>query len=113
MPGGDLRHPIPDLTEYITEGQIFLSQELSVRGIYPPVNVLPSLSRLMKAGIGEGKTREDHRYVADQLYDAYSRGVRARDLARIIGEVGLSERMKRFLKFAEEFESNFVNQDPY
>ncbi|RLE91751.1 MAG: V-type ATP synthase subunit B, partial [Thermoprotei archaeon] len=113
MPGGDLRHPIPDLTGYITEGQIFLSQELSVRGIYPPVNVLPSLSRLMKAGIGEGKTREDHRYVADQLYDAYSRGVRARDLARIIGEVGLSERMKRFLKFAEEFESNFVNQDPY
>jgi len=113
MPGGDLRHPIPDLTGYITEGQIFLSQELSVRGIYPPVNVLPSLSRLMKAGIGKGKTREDHRYVADQLYDAYSRGVRARDLARIIGEVGLSERMKRFLKFAEEFESNFVNQDPY
>lgn len=113
MPGGDLRHPIPDLTGYITEGQIFLSQELSVRGIYPPVNVLPSLSRLMKAGIGEGKTREDHRYVADQLYDAYSRGVRARDLARIIGEVGLSDRMKRFLKFAEEFESNFVNQDPY
>lgn len=113
MPGGDLRHPIPDLTGYITEGQIFLSQELSVRGIYPPVNVLPSLSRLMKAGIGEGKTREDHRYVADQLYDAYSRGVRARDLARIIGEVGLSDRMKRFLKFAEKFESDFVNQGPY
>ncbi|RLE62865.1 MAG: V-type ATP synthase subunit B [Thermoprotei archaeon] len=113
MPGGDLRHPIPDLTGYITEGQIFLSQELYARGIYPPVNVLPSLSRLMKAGIGEGRTREDHRYVADQLYDAYSRGVKARDLARIIGEVGLSERMKRFLKFAEEFEAKFVSQGPY
>ena len=112
MPGGDLRHPIPDLTGYITEGQIFLSQELHTRGIYPPVNVLPSLSRLMKAGIGRGKTREDHRYVADQLYDAYSRGVKARDLARIIGEVGLSERMRRFLKFADEFEKVFVNQNP-
>ena len=113
MPGGDLRHPIPDLTGYITEGQIFLSQELNAQGIYPPVNVLPSLSRLMKAGIGKGKTREDHRYVADQLYDAYSRGVKARDLARIIGEVGLSERMRRFLKFAQEFENKFVSQDPY
>ncbi|WP_225876055.1 V-type ATP synthase subunit B [Infirmifilum lucidum] len=113
MPGGDLRHPIPDLTGYITEGQIFLSQELYAQGIYPPVNVLPSLSRLMKAGIGEGKTREDHRYLADQLYDAYSRGVRARDLARIIGEIGLSEKMRRFLKFAEEFENYFVNQSFY
>ncbi len=113
MPGGDLRHPIPDLTGYITEGQIFLSRELNAQGIYPPVNVLPSLSRLMKSGIGEGKTREDHKYVADQLYDAYSRGVKARDLARIIGEVGLSKRMRNFLRFAEEFERKFVNQDFY
>jgi V/A-type H+-transporting ATPase subunit B len=113
MPGGDLRHPIPDLTGYITEGQIFLSQELYSQGIYPPVNILPSLSRLMKAGIGPGKTREDHRYLADQLYDAYSRGVKARDLARVIGEIGLSERMRRYLRFAEEFESKFVNQGLY
>ena len=113
MPGGDLRHPIPDLTGYITEGQIFLSRELNAQGIYPPVNVLPSLSRLMKSGIGKGKTREDHRYVADQLYDAYSRGVKAWDLARIIGEVGLSKRMRNFLRFAEEFERKFVNQGFY
>uniref|UniRef100_A0A7C4B9T9 A-type ATP synthase subunit B n=1 Tax=Thermofilum pendens TaxID=2269 RepID=A0A7C4B9T9_THEPE len=113
MPGGDLRHPIPDLTGYITEGQIFLSQELYSQGIYPPVNILPSLSRLMKAGVGPGKTREDHRYLADQLYDAYSRGVKARDLARVIGEIGLSERMRRYLKFAEEFENKFVNQGFY
>jgi V/A-type H+-transporting ATPase subunit B len=113
MPGGDLRHPIPDLTGYITEGQIFLSQELYSQGVYPPVNILPSLSRLMKAGIGPGKTREDHRYLADQLYDAYSRGVKARDLARVIGEIGLSERMRRYLRFAEEFESKFVNQGFY
>ncbi|MCC6004308.1 MAG: V-type ATP synthase subunit B [Thermofilum sp.] len=113
MPGGDLRHPIPDLTGYITEGQIFLAQELYAQGIYPPINVLPSLSRLMKSGIGPGKTREDHRYLADQLYDAYSRGVKARDLARIIGEVGLSERYRRYLKFAEEFENKFINQGFY
>lgn len=113
MPGGDLRHPIPDLTGYITEGQIILSQELHAKGIYPPINVLPSLSRLMKAGIGPGRTREDHRYVSDQLYDAYSRGVKARDLARIVGEIGLSERMRRYLKFADEFERKFLSQEPY
>ncbi len=113
MPGGDLRHPIPDLTGYITEGQIILSAELYAKGIYPPINVLPSLSRLMKAGIGPGLTREDHKYVSDQLYDAYSRGVRARDLARIVGEAGLSARMRSYLKFAEEFESKFLSQDPY
>lgn len=113
MPGGDLRHPIPDLTGYITEGQIILSAELYAKGIYPPINVLPSLSRLMKAGIGPGLTREDHKYVSDQLYDAYSRGVRARDLARIVGEAGLSARMRSYLKFAEEFENKFLSQDPY
>jgi V/A-type H+-transporting ATPase subunit B len=113
MPGGDLRHPIPDLTGYITEGQVILSQELHARGIYPPVNVLPSLSRLMKSGIGPGRTREDHPYVADQLYDAYSRGVRARDLARIVGEMNLSERMRMYLKFADAFESEFLSQGFY
>jgi len=113
MPGGDLRHPIPDLTGYITEGQIILSQELHAKGIYPPIDVLPSLSRLMKAGIGPGRTREDHRYVSDQLYDAYSRGVKARDLARIVGEIGLSERMRGYLKFADEFERKFLNQGVY
>jgi len=110
MPGGDLRHPIPDLTGYITEGQIILSQELYTRGIYPPINVLPSLSRLMRAGVGSGRTREDHSYVSDQLYDAYSRGVRARDLARIVGEIGLSARMRNYLKFADEFENRFLSQ---
>src|SRR5208337_1745622 len=91
MPGGDLQHPIPDLTGYITEGQIFLDRELFMRGIYPPINVLPCLSRLMRKGIGKGKTREDHGDVADQLYGAYARGRQARDLARIVGNVGLSE----------------------
>ncbi len=110
MPGGDIRHPIPDLTGYITEGQVFLDRDLYMRGIYPPINVLPSLSRLMRSGIGPTKTRDDHRDVADQLYDIYARGVRARDLARIVGEVGLGEREKRHLEFSESFEKRFVNQ---
>jgi len=113
MPGGDITHPVPDLTGYITEGQIFLSRELYARGIYPPINVLPSLSRLMKDGIGKGKTREDHPDVANQLYLAYSEGVKARALARIIGEIGLSPREKTYLKFADEFERKFVNQGIY
>ena len=111
MPGGDLHHPIPDLTGYITEGQIFLDRDLFARGIYPPINVLPSLSRLMRSGIGEGKTREDHRSVADQLYYFYSMGVKARDLSRIVGEMSLSETEVKYLKFAEAFESRFINQD--
>jgi len=113
MPGGDKRHPIPDLTGYITEGQIFLSKDLHSRGIYPPINVLPSLSRLMRSGIGHGKTRDDHKELSDQLYDAYSRGVKARDLARIVGETGLSDRERLFLKFADLFEKRFVNQGEY
>jgi len=113
MPGGDKRHPIPDLTGYITEGQIILSKELHSRGIYPPINVLPSLSRLMRSGIGPGKTRDDHKELSDQLYDAYSRGVKARDLARIVGETGLSDRERLFLKFADLFERRFVNQGEY
>jgi len=113
MPGGDKRHPIPDLTGYITEGQIILSKELDSRGIYPPINVLPSLSRLMRSGIGPGKTRDDHKELSDQLYDAYSRGIKARDLARIVGEMGLSDRERLYLKFADAFERRFINQGEY
>jgi V/A-type H+-transporting ATPase subunit B len=110
MPGGDIQHPIPDLTGYITEGQIFLDRELFMKGIYPPINVLPCLSRLMRKGIGKGKTREDHGDVADQLYGAYARGRQARDLARIVGEIGLSEEERLYLKFADEFETRFIRQ---
>jgi V/A-type H+/Na+-transporting ATPase subunit B len=113
MPGGDLQHPIPDLTGYITEGQIFLDRELFMRGIYPPINVLPCLSRLMRKGIGKGKTREDHGDVADQLYGAYARGRQARDLARIVGNVGLSEEERLYLKFADDFESQLVRQGEF
>jgi len=113
MPGGDITHPIPDLTGYITEGQLILSRELQLKGIYPPVNPLPSLSRLMKDGVGPGKTRDDHMEVSNQLYMAYAEGVRARDLSRIIGELGLSERERRYLKFADEFERRFINQGAY
>jgi len=113
MPGGDIQHPIPDLSGYITEGQIFLDRELYMKGIYPPINVLPCLSRLMRKGIGKGKTREDHGDVADQLYGAYARGRQARDLARIVGEVGLSEEEKLYLKFSDEFETGFIRQGEY
>jgi len=113
MPGGDIQHPIPDLSGYITEGQVFLDRELYMKGVYPPINVLPSLSRLMRKGIGKGKTREDHGDVADQLYGAYSRGRQARDLSRIVGEVGLSEDEKLYLKFADSFETQFINQGEY
>lgn len=110
MIGDDITHPIPDLTGYITEGQIVLSRELHRKGIYPPVDVLPSLSRLMNAGIGEGKTREDHKNVSDQLYANYAEGRDLRGLVAIVGEDALSERDKRLLKFADEFEDLFVRQ---
>ncbi|MBI2578368.1 MAG: V-type ATP synthase subunit B [Candidatus Aenigmarchaeota archaeon] len=110
MVGDDITHPIPDLTGYITEGQIVLSRELHRRGIYPPIDVLPSLSRLMNQGIGKGKTREDHRQVSDQLYAFYAEGRDLRSLASIVGEEALSERDKRLLAFAEQFELRFVNQ---
>ena len=113
MPGGDITHPVPDLTGYITEGQLILDRELAAKGIYPPMNVLRSLSRLMKDGIGKGKTREDHKYVADQLYVSYADGIRARGLERIVGREGLSERERRYLLFADEFERKFVNQGEY
>jgi len=112
MPDDDLTHPIPDLTGYITEGQIVLSRGLDRRGIDPPIDVLPSLSRLMNAGIGAGKTREDHRAVADQLYALVARGAELRRLASIIGESALTESDRRYLPFADEFERRFVGQGP-
>ena len=110
MPDDDITHPIPDLTGYITEGQLVLSRNLHRKGVYPPVDVLPSLSRLMNAGIGEGKTRADHRSVADQLYALYAEGRDLRRLVAIIGEAALSVDDRRVLDFAERFEEGFVGQ---
>jgi V/A-type H+-transporting ATPase subunit B len=110
MPEDDRTHPIPDLTGYITEGQVILSRELHRAGIYPPVNVSVSLSRLKDKGIGAGKTREDHAGVMNQLYAAYSRGKEAKELAVVLGEAALSETERRFLKFAEAFETRYVRQ---
>jgi V/A-type H+-transporting ATPase subunit B len=110
MPEDDKTHPIVDLTGYITEGQILLARELHRKGIYPPIDVLPSLSRLKDKGIGEGKTREDHADTMNQLYAAYARGKDAKELAAILGEAALSEDDKRFSKFADEFEMRYVNQ---
>ncbi|HET6716854.1 MAG TPA: V-type ATP synthase subunit B [Nitrososphaeraceae archaeon] len=110
MPADDITHPIPDLTGYITEGQIVLSRELNRLNIHPPVDVLTSLSRLMNQGIGNGRTREDHRNLADQLYATYAQGKDARALSAIVGEEALSETDKKFLKIANNFERKFVNQ---
>ena len=110
MPDDDITHPIPDLTGYITEGQLVLSRQLHRRGLYPPHDVLPSLSRLMNLGIGDGKTRGDHRGVADQLYSAYAQGRDLRRLVAIVGEEALSERDRKYLKFADDFEDRFVSQ---
>ncbi len=110
MPQDDITHPIPDLTGYITEGQIVLSRELHRKGIYPPVDVLPSLSRLMSGGIGPERTREDHSGVSDQLYSAYAEGRDLRDLMAVVGEEALTERDRKFLTFADEFEAKFITQ---
>lgn len=110
MPDDDITHPIPDLTGYITEGQFVLSRELHRKGIYPPVDVLPSLSRLMKGGIGAGKTREDHANVSDQMYSAYAEGRDLRDLVAVVGEEALTDKDKKFLEFADRFEKEFVAQ---
>jgi V/A-type H+-transporting ATPase subunit B len=110
MPEDDKTHPIPDLTGYITEGQIILSRELHRRGIYPPIDVLPSLSRLKEKGIGEGKTREDHSNLSNQLFSAYARGKEAKELAVILGETALTEEDKLFAAFSDEFEDRFVRQ---
>ncbi len=110
MPDDDITHPVPDLTGYITEGQIVLSRDLYRRGADPPIDVLPCLSRLMNLGIGPGKTREDHRNVADQLYASYAYGRDLRRLVAIVGEEALTELDKKYLKFADAFEKNFITQ---
>lgn len=110
MPDDDITHPIPDLTGYITEGQIVLNRSLHQKGIYPPIDVLPSLSRLMNDAIGEGHTRDDHRSVADQMYAFYAEGRDLEKLVTIIGESSLSEQDQRILKFAKRFENEFVGQ---
>jgi len=110
MPGDDITHPIPDLSGYITEGQIVVNRDLHRKGIYPPINVLPSLSRLMNLGIGKGYTREDHKKVSDQLYAGYAEGVDLRGLVAIVGKDALSDRDRGFLEFAEMFENRFVRQ---
>lgn len=110
MPNDDISHPIPDLTGYITEGQIVLSRELEQKGIYPPVSILPSLSRLMKDGVGEGYTREDHSDLSNQLFAAYSRVQDARSLASVIGEDELGEVDHRYMEFGRRFENEFLVQ---
>ncbi|WP_337869403.1 V-type ATP synthase subunit B [Meiothermus sp.] len=110
MPGDDITHPIPDLTGYITEGQIFIARDLAQQGIFPPINVQPSLSRLMNNGIGKGKTRADHKELADQLFSSYARGVNLRRLVAITGEDALTEIDKKYLRFASNFEQKFINQ---
>lgn len=110
MPNGDITNPIPDLTGYITEGQIVLDKDLAQQGVYPPVAVLPSLSRLMKDGIGEGYTRSDHQSVANQLFACYARVQDARSLASVIGEEELSSIDKAYMEFGRQFEQNFLSQ---
>ena len=111
MPNDDITHPIPDLTGYITEGQIVLDRNLEQKGVYPSVSILSSLSRLMKDGIGEGYTREDHSVVSNQLFASYSKVQQARSLASVVGEEELSDIDKLYMKFGEEFEKRFLTQD--
>merc|ERR1712060_242478 len=113
MPNDDIPHPIPDLTGYITEGQVFVDRQLYNRQIYPPINVLPSLSRLMKSGIGKGMTREDHGDVSNQLYAMYAIGKDAQAMKAVVGEEALSSEDHLYLEFLEKFESKFVNQGAY
>jgi V/A-type H+-transporting ATPase subunit B len=110
MPEDDKTHPIPDLTGYITEGQIILSRELHRKGIYPPIDVLPSLSRLKDKGIGKDKTRQDHSDVLNQLFACYAKGKEAKELAVILGEAALSDLDKLYLRFSDAFEDKFVRQ---
>ena len=113
MPDDDITHPIPDLTGYITEGQIVLSRDLWRKGVYPPVDVFLSLSRMMKEGIGPGKTREDHSAVFGQIYRAYAEGQRLREIIAIVGTESLTERDKKYLEFSDAFETRFINQGEY
>src|SRR5712691_4361979 len=112
MPGDDITHPIPDLSGYITEGQIVVNRELHRKGVYPPINILPSLSRLMNAGIGKDSTRKDHKGVSDQLYAAYAEGKDVRGLVAIVGKEALSDRDRKMLEFADRFEQEFIRQGP-
>ena len=109
----DITHPIPDLTGYITEGQIFIDRQLDNKGIYPPINVLPSLSRLMKSAIGEGRTRKDHGDVSNQLYAKYAIGRDAASMKAVVGEEALSSEDKLSLEFLEKFERTFISQSAY
>ncbi|MFT4261147.1 MAG: V-type ATP synthase subunit B [Candidatus Woesearchaeota archaeon] len=113
MPSGDKTHPVPDLTGYITEGQITLDNELLKKSIMPPINPLPSLSRLMGLGIGKEKTREDHSSLKDQLYASYAQGLELRQIVSVVGESSLSEIDKKYLEFADQFEKKFINQGFY
>jgi V/A-type H+-transporting ATPase subunit B len=113
MPEDDKTHPIPDLTGYITEGQIILSRGLHRKGIYPPVDVLPSLSRLKDKGVGKDKTREDHADLMNQLFAAYARGKEAKELAVILGEGALTQEDKAFAAFSEAFEDKYIRQGEY
>jgi V/A-type H+-transporting ATPase subunit B len=113
MPNDDISHPVPDLTGYITEGQIVLDRDLFQRGVYPPIAGLPSLSRLMKDGVGEGKTRNDHAHVASQLFAAYARVKQVRALAAVIGEEELPTLDKRYLYFGQELEQRFLAQQEH
>merc|ERR1712013_123687 len=113
MPNDDITHPIPYLTGYITEGQIFVDRGLNNRQIYPPINVLPSLSRLMKSGIGKGMTREDHPNVSDQLYANYAIGQDTRAMKAVVGEEALSDDEHKYLEFTDKFEEQFIAQGPY
>ena len=110
MPNDDITHPVPDLTGYITEGQIVLDRGLQAQGIYPPINVLPSLSRLMKDGIGDGYTRADHAPLSNQLFASYAKVIDARSLASVIGEEELSDTDKKYIEFGRLFENTFINQ---
>ena len=113
MPEDDKTHPIPDLTGYITEGQIILSRDLYRKGILPPVDVLPSLSRVKDKGIGAGKTREDHARTMNQLFSSYARGKEAKELMVVLGEAALTPIDRLYAKFADEFEKLYVNQSFY
>ena len=110
MPEDDKTHPMPDLTGYITEGQIILSRDLYMKGLQPPINVLPSLSRLKNKGIGKGKTREDHADTMNQLFAAYARGKQAAELAVVLGDSALSDMDKKYAEFADAFEEQYVSQ---
>jgi V/A-type H+-transporting ATPase subunit B len=113
MPDDDITHPIADLTGYITEGQIVLGRDLHRQGIFPPINVLPSLSRLMNNGIGKGSTREDHRKLADQMYACYAKGIKLRKLVAIVGEDALTPMDRNYLEFTNRFETEYLNQGTY